>query len=312
MQNIIGENCYFNYLNLYETLYRFYQNGVDNIDVTLIISLEKEYYMGENMKHIMEDLKRLMKNKKILLDYNGIKEEFKVNKLQIKVGDVLNRHTFYYRYCVDFFKKYNVDNENLIPLEVKKEFEQRAYEAGKQEGKDWFRDNIEAINLFSNDKILKKDFVIGDDITSVFEETEETPPVCYICYEHWLKHPRYKIIEKALKELCEMENSIIHRCYLHEADYFFERLDVRGETPEYKDLFLQQSYKYLFDETMPPTIRNEKVPNNHFDIYYFGLIPRHLSIYQGKKAKHNETIQRYVKTDLHGIDQCSQISIRKE
>ena len=40
-------NLHFGYLNLYNTLKKFYDNGVSDIRVTLIISLEKEYYMGD-------------------------------------------------------------------------------------------------------------------------------------------------------------------------------------------------------------------------------------------------------------------------
>ena len=75
------QNLYFSYLGLNERLYQFYQRGVKDIDCSLLISLEKEYYEGENMKLIMTDLRRLMNNKKILMDYNGIKKEFNIKKL---------------------------------------------------------------------------------------------------------------------------------------------------------------------------------------------------------------------------------------
>ena len=50
---------------------------------------------------------------------------------------------------------------------------------------------------------LKEDeFVyIGDDITTIFEETEDTPKLECICYEHWLKQPEYKKIEEPILKM---------------------------------------------------------------------------------------------------------------
>ena len=66
-----SESLFFDYLDLENILKRFYNDGVDRIDVTLIISLEKDYYMGENMKLIMSDLRRLMNNKEIVWNVDG-------------------------------------------------------------------------------------------------------------------------------------------------------------------------------------------------------------------------------------------------
>ena len=121
-----NESLFFDYLDLESILKRFYNDGVDRIDVTLIliISLEKDYYMGENMKLIMSDLRRLMNNKEIVWNVDGKLEKFKVDKLSLQVGDVLNRHMFYYRHCADYFDKHNIDQEELIPLEIRKDFEE--------------------------------------------------------------------------------------------------------------------------------------------------------------------------------------------
>ena len=89
MNNDNEESLYFSYLNLEEILNKFYKNNINNVDLTLIISLEKDYYMGENMKIIMSDLRRLMNNKEIIWNINGKLEKFKVNKLSLFVGDVL-------------------------------------------------------------------------------------------------------------------------------------------------------------------------------------------------------------------------------
>lgn len=304
-------DLYFLYLGLDERLKQFRDNNVRDIDINLIISLEKEYYMGENMKLIMRDLRKLMDGKKIIRELDGKLEEFYIKKLGLFVGDTLNHYMFYYRHCANYFDEHNIDEEELIPLKTRQEFEKISYLEGTQEGKDWFKDNLEAIQLFSDEKQLTKDFIITDDITTIFEETETTPGLEYICYNHWYNHPRYKEIEKDLHELINMEDSIINRCYDYEAEYFYDRLDKRGETPKYKDLFVQQSKKYLIDETIPTVIINSKKnPNNFFDMYYYGKLPHHLEVYKGKKTKKNEKIQKYIKEKFPKIDDCFQISIR--
>ena len=305
-------NLYFSYLGLNERLYQFYQKGIKDIECNIIISLEKEYYQGENMKLIMSDLRKLMKNKKISMNYNGIKEDFNIKKLGLFVGDTVNRYNLYYRHCAKYFDEHNINKEELIPLEIREQFQKDSYIEGTQEGKDWFKDNLEAIQLFSDEKKLTKDFKISDDITTIFEETEDTPGLYYICYNIWYKHPRYNDMKKALDELINMEDSIIDRCYNHESRYFYERLDKRGETPKYKDLFVQQSKQYLIDETIPAVILNsENKPNNYFDFYYFGKLPHHLEIYNGKKAKNNKVIQNYISTFIKGADDCCQVVLRK-
>ncbi len=113
---------------------------------------------------------------------------------------------------------------------------------------------------------------------------------------------QYKDLEKALIELCNLKDSIIDKTYNHEAEYFYIRLNKRGETPKYKDLFIQQSKKYLIDETIPAILANNKIPNENIDIYYYGRLPHHLVVYNGKKAKNNAIIQNYIKTILFGID----------
>ena len=314
MNNGNAELLHFDYLDLDDLLKKYYTSGINSINLYLLISLEKDYYMGENMKLIMSDLRRLTKNKEIIWNINGKLEKFKVNKLSFFVGDVLNRHMFYYRHCAKYFDEHNVDREDLIPLEVRDNFEKQSYIEGKQEGKDWFKDNIDAFNLFSDEKVLTKDFYIGDDITTIFEETENTPKLEYICYEHWYNQPEYKKIEKPLSKMInDPECSVINRSYDHEANYFYERLEKRNEVPKYKDLFIQQSRKYLIDETMPMTLNTYNTTNNAIEFYYYGGIPTHLRVYNGKKAKNNKTINDYIKQyNLYGIGNNNRVSIRSK
>ena len=306
---------YFNYLNLEEILNKFHKSNINNVDLTLIISLEKDYYMGENMKLIMSDLRRLMNNKEIVWNIDGKLEKFKIRTLRFDVGDVLNRHMFYYRHCADYFDKNNIDQEELIPLEIRKDFEEKSYIEGKEEGKDWFKSNIDAFNLFSNEKVLTKDYYIGDDITTIFEETEDTPKLEYICYEHWYKHYNYNNIYEILLELTSKPDMIMDRCYVYEANYFYNRLSMRGETPKYKNTFIQQSKKYLIDETAAMVILNSaNEPNNNFDMYYFGKLPHHFNVYYGKQAKNNQVLQDYIKNNylIRNLASISQVSIREK
>ena len=289
---------YFNYLNLEETLNKFCKDSINNVNLQLLISLEKDYYMGENMKLIMSDLRRLMNNKEIVWNIDGKLEKFKVNKLSLFVGDVLNRHTFYYRYCADYFDKHNIDQEELIPLEIRKDFEEKSYIEGKEEGKDWFKSNIDAFNLFSNEKVLTKDYYIGDDITTIFEETEDTPKLEYICYEHWLKQSKYYQIIDIINNLMQMDNSVIDRCYNHEANYFYDILERINKAPKYKDLFIQQSKKYLIDETPATALSNvfaNDIKHKTVSLYYGGKIPNHFTVYNGKEARKNSIISDLTK-----------------
>ena len=314
MNNDNEESLYFSYLNLEEILNKFYKNNINNVDLTLIISLEKDYYMGENMKLIMSDLRRLMNNKEIIWNINGKLEKFKVNKLSLWVADVLNRHMFYYRHCADYFDKHNIDQEGLIPLEVRKDFKERSYIEGKQEGKDWFKSNIDAFNLFSDEKVLTKDYYISDDITTLFEETESTPKLEFICYEYWLKHPEYKRIEEPLlKMIADPDCSAIDRCYTHEAEYFYERLEKRNEAPKYKDLFIQQSRKYLIDETVPLVFYTCKPINDVIEFYYYGKLSMHLEMYNGARTKRNKAINNYIQQyNLDNIGSNNRVSIRNK
>ncbi len=306
----MGTNTNFQYLNLDKILHELYNSNIDNVNLYLLVSLEKDYYIGDNLKKIVLDLKRLIKGKEIIWNIYGKPEKFKVNKLSLFLGDTLNRHMFYYRHCAKYFDEHNIDQEELIPLEIRKQFEEISYKEGKQEGKDWFKDNIDAFNLFSDEKVLTKDFYIGDDITTIFEETDNTPKLEYICYGYWYNQPEYKKIEELFFKMIHDENcSSVDRCYTYEAESFYNRLDKRGETPKYKDLFIQQSKKYLMDETIPAIILSSTDTNNNLNIYYHGKTQPHFLIYKGKHFVHNKVGQSYLNCGLQGLLKYEQITI---
>ena len=307
------KDLYFSYLFLSETLKKFYEENIDTINISLLISLEKDYYTGENMKLIMSDLRKLVHNKEIIWTVNFKKEKFKVKNLKIFVGDALNQHMFYYRHCADYFDKYNVSDEEQIPLDVRKHFKEISYEEGKQEGIDWFMNNIDALNKFSDEKVLTKDFELNNHITTLFEETDETPKLEFLRYEYYYDHDKYNNILNAVEDL-KVNCDFIDRVYFKEATYFYDRLKNRRETPKYKDLFIQQSIKYLTDETVPSVIEaQQQDPNNHTEFYYYGKIPMHLEVYRGKKSKNNSLLNHYINTGLlKGITDINHISLREK
>ena len=307
-------SLYFGYLNLDNTLKKFYDNNIDNVDATLIISLEKEYYMGENMKLIMSDLRKLMKGKKLVCDIDGKLAEFKVNSLKVFICDTLNVHTFYYRHCAKYFNETGTDDENLIPFELKKEFEKMSFIESKEAGQVWFRDNIDAFNLFSDEKVINKDFLLDDGITTVFEETEETPKLECIRYEYYYKLKEYYKMLDAIEDL-KRNCDFIDRAYTNEAEYFYDRLKNRNEAPEYKELFLRQSRRYLTDETVPAIIstQSNEHPNNNIEFYYYGKLPMHLQVYCGKKGKNSNLLNQYIDSGLlKGINDVNRVTLREQ
>ncbi len=56
--NYTAINLEFNYLNLKKYLFKLYKQGLDNFNIALLISLEKEYYEGKNLKRIIKDFSR--------------------------------------------------------------------------------------------------------------------------------------------------------------------------------------------------------------------------------------------------------------
>lgn len=291
-------------------LNKLYKNNVDNVNINLLISLEKEYYDGENLKLIMSDLKKFIDGKKIVRNINNKVYEFKINKLSLLMHDSLNEYMFYYRHCVDYFKKKNVDREELIPDSVKEEFKKIAYIDGKEEGADWFRHNIDAINLLSEQKVLTKDFVLNDEVTTIFEETENIPKVETIRYDYWWNHPDYEESKQSFMNVVnDPDCSIIDNCFAYEADYFYRRLDNRGETPEFKDFFVRQSKKYLIDETIASLITTDNV----LTLYYYGRAPSHYTIFDSKKAKNNPKIQYALQnTKVKNIQLFHYVSLREK
>lgn len=181
----------------------------NELDISLPISLEKNFYNEQYFKDFIVAIKEYVNN--------GFKFEdktIKVKKVRLDVGDILNRHIWYYRYCEKYILDNDISNEKEIPKKRRGKFKKDAYLRGKKQGKEWFKNNIDAINqLIPKEFRLSKDFQLNDEITILYKGDKNNPKIEYISHDYWLKHPEYKKIEKALNEVCEIENSVIKRAY---------------------------------------------------------------------------------------------------
>ncbi len=222
--NYTAINLEFNYLNLKKYLFKLYKQGLDNFNIALLISLEKEYYEGKNLKRIIKDLVKLSNN--IECNFDGKKVNFKVVRIRLTICDALNRHRWIYRYLEEYMIKNNLTEEHQVPDNIKQEMEKKAYKVGKQQGADWFKNHaIDAINeILPIDKRINKDFLLADEITEIFEGNNKIPKFDCSRTDTWLNHPRYEAIKNAIIEIRNLPNSVVERSFYNEAKYFLDRL----------------------------------------------------------------------------------------
>lgn len=301
----------FNYLSLRKYLLKMYEQGIQDINIFLLISLEKEYYQGENFKKIIQDFIKLSNNLTLNIDGKDIK--FKVNKISLDVGDTANKWRWIYRYNEKYMLEHNLDNEEDILENVVKEIANKSYETAKQQGKDWFKDHaVDALNLIlPQQKQITKDFKLTDAITEIFEGNNEIPRIEYICYDYWVNDPKYKTIEKALLEVRNLENSVVEQAYDHEVKYYIDRTSKKNECAKFPEMFFKYSKMYQFEETMPMVIKYQNVKNN-FEFYWFGRESCYTEVFRGKKAQNNKIIKSNLENDLTGITDRRYISIKEK
>ncbi|HSQ97901.1 MAG TPA: hypothetical protein VLL98_04240 [Rickettsiales bacterium] len=314
-----GTKLEFSYLNLNNYLLELHKNNIHDLNILLLISLETNYYEGENLKQILLDLKKLSNNLVYqfdILDENGKptgkkteKIKFKVNKIQIDNGDVLNRHRWIYRFFEKYMLENNLTKEEDIPENIKQDLEEKAYIKGLQQGKDWFREHaIDAINLIiPQENKLQKDFQLTNGVTKLFEGNEEIPSLEYVCYEYWLKHHNYKKVEKLFNEVRFLEDSPIEKAFNNTANDFLERLIKRNQIQWFPDMFKKYSISYLSDETIKHALIQSE-SNNNFELY-FGALPYDL-LFRSEEVKQNKTINNLLKDELLSLTKRGLITIR--
>ncbi|MDD2840650.1 MAG: hypothetical protein PHY80_06095 [Rickettsiales bacterium] len=321
--NYTAINLEFNYLNLKKYLLKMYEQGIQEINLFLLVSLEKDYYQGGHFREIIQDLLNLSNN--LIMDFDILNEDgkptgkktekvkFKINKISLDVGDTANRWRWIYRYNEKYMLKNNLTNEEDIPQNIVEQIATQSYETAKQQGKDWFKDNaVDTLNLVvSKDNQITKDFQLSDGITEIFEGNYKIPQIEYICYDYWLNHPKYKIIEKVLLEVRNLENSIVEQAYDHEVKYYIARMDKKDVFAKFPEMFFKYSKIYQFDETIPMVIRHQDVKNN-FEFYWFGRESCYTEVFRGRKAKNNEIIKHYLDNELKGIADRNYISIKEK
>lgn len=288
-----------------------YEQGIQNINIFLLVSLEKEYYQDDNFKKIIQDFIKLSNNLTLNIDGKDIK--FKVNKISLDVGDTANRWRWIYRYNEKYMLEHNLINEEDIPQNIVEEIAKQSYQTAKQQGRDWFKENaVDALNLvLPQESQLKKNFNLTDGITEIFKGNNEIPRIEYICYDYWLNNPKYKTIEKALLEVRNLENSVVEKAYDHEVKYYIERITKKGEYAKFPEMFFKYSKLYQFDESIPMVIRNQDCVNS-FEFHWFGRESCYTEVFRGKTAQNNKIIKYYLENELKGIIIRNYISIKRK
>ena len=231
----------------------------------------------------------------------------KCSCVQLDAGDILNRHNLYYRYCEDYMLINNLTKEKQIPDNIKEEFHKKSYKQGKEQGKEWFKNNIDAINqLIPEGYKINKDFQIKDSITILYKGDENNPRIEYICHKYWLENIKYKKIEIILNEICLEKNSIVDRAIKHTTNCFYNLIKNKIK---YKNLFLKQSYKYIFDETVSTAIMSNQ--NNCIE-FYCGNEIASIQALSGRKVQNNPIIKKLMERGglLEGIKKRKFVSVK--
>lgn len=104
-----------------------------------------------------------------------------------------------------------------------------------------------------------------------------------------------------------MENNLLKRAIEHEASYFYEK-KMKRENILFKDLFIKQSKKYLFDESIAINLKNY-VSNNILEFYFGSKEGNYTQVIKGRKAKNSIELKPYIESSLSGIARRKMIYI---
>jgi hypothetical protein len=267
--------------------------------MNLPISIERLYHNGNLFIDFIDFLKSNIVNNS---DYNII-------KIQLDVGDILNRHNWYYRYCEKYMLENDLTEEEQIPLDIREKFKKDSYQEGKKQGEKWFKNNLEAINqLIPNKYQLNKNFKLNDGLTVLYKGDKNNPEIEYISYSYWLEHPRYYLTEKALKRICNLKSSSIDRAFTKEAEYFYDILK-KNKNIKYKEFFIKICKKYLIDESIAVAINHS---NDNVIEFYPGVWNLFSQYFKGRKAQNNPIIKKLMEKGgaLEGADKRKFVSVK--
>jgi hypothetical protein len=282
---------------LKENLSELFKNFSDkSFILNLAISIERDIY-NKHCNDFFEFIKTFVQNKNIS----------KCSCIQIDIGDTLNRHNWYYRYCEEYMIQNNLLSEKQIPSSTREEFYKKSYQKGREQGKEWFKNNIKAINqLIPKGYKLNRDFKLNDELTVLYKGDKNNPKIEYIRHEYWLKNTEYKDIKIIFNSICEQENFGIDKAIKRTANNFFK---LRKKNIKYKDLFLQQSYSYILDESISTIIMNKQ--NNCIEFYCGSEIPS-IQTLKGRKAQNSPIIKKLMEKGqpLEGADKRKFVSVK--
>jgi len=298
------KNDIFEYKSLDAILNRICSKNKNYTTLDLLISLEKDYYEGEFFLLLLKSLKNLIEKQS---------PQINISTIRFDVGDVLNRHNLYYKYITEFIHKNNLDSYNQVSKKICDKFHKESFIYGEEQGGDWFKNNIKAINqLIPKNFKLNKDFKIGSGITTLYKGDKNNPKIEYISHKYWLNHIKYKKIEKELKKIYEEENSSFKRAVDYEAEYFYKRIQKRKNIND-KEFFIQQTIKYILDETVLTIIKKFQNPNI-IEAYYGGRELLTSLYFKGKKRKNNPKIKKLMEKGqvLEGANKGNYITIQKK
>lgn len=280
----------------------------DSIDIQLIISMERGYYEGDIFFKLIQDIKNNLLNNSNYIISNS--KKIYVNKFTFLVADSLNKRNWYYRYALDYMNKNGLNKENEILDRIKKDLKHKALLRSKEQGLEWILNNSKAIELLIPDNITSiKNIEINDKITVLTKASDTLPQIEIMRYDNLFNHPKFNCTKDILSKICHLENSIIERNFKYEATYFYNRQIRMDRDILDKDFFINQSMKYLFDETVAYLIDGAK-KRNLLEFYFNGKELPSSQCFRGKKAQNDPVIKKYLQNELKGADQRKFVSIK--
>jgi hypothetical protein len=299
------------YLNALLKKY-FIKKDSSNIIINLPISIDSKFYNNKDVfKLLMELILGYAKHGVEYVDPKNDEEKvFKASEIQFDVGDVLNRHNIYFWDINEYMLKNNVSNYSKISEDIKSKFREKAYNKGAEQGLDWFKNNISAINiLMPEDKKICDSYTIEKSEVILYEGSENFPKITYIPYSYWLNHKKYNQVSESLKEVCGLDGSRIENVFRVEAEYFYEKLIKNNDVKIVdREFFVENAKEYLKDEAVAfITLYNG---NNNVIEFYLGWENNFSMAFRGKRMRNDEVVQKYLRNELKGADQRKFVSVK--
>jgi len=284
----------------------------DSIIINLPLSIDSKFYNNKNiLLKFFQLIESYATNGIVYIDKEkNIKKTFKISEIQLDVGDVLNRHNLYFWDINEYMEEQKINEYKNIPDGIKKEFKIKAYKESEQNGMNWFKNNLDIINiLLPKDHKLKKDLKLNKQITTLFKGNKKYPKIVFIRHEHWLKHKNYNTIHKALKKACKTKDSKIENVFNVEATYFYNKIMQNGDSNIVdKAFFIHNAEKYLRDEAVDFIILYNK--NKNLLEFYLGWENNFSQAFRGKKMKKDKEMQKYLQNELKGADQRKFVPVK--